>query len=174
MGEITELDVDECLERARTGSVGRIALRTEAGLAIYPVNYVVDGESFVFRTLPYGVIANSAHDADVAFEVDRLDERTHAGWSVLAVGTCHRVEDPAEVRMLRDEHHPDAWAGGHRNLYFRVEWRSLTGRQVGAAPATPAETRTEAGTQATTQGAIPSSRTAPDAERGSASVTMGR
>ena len=100
----------------------------------------------MFRTLPYGVIANNAHLVDVAFEVDSLDEGMHEGWSVLAVGRSHRIEDPDEVRRHPGTSwDPEPWADGHRNLYFRVEWTSLTGRQLGLGqPAEPHPDRSRA------------------------------
>ncbi len=131
MSRPTDLTVDECLALARTRSVGRIALQTEDGLRIFPVNYTVVGDALVFRTLPYGAIATSAHNAEVAFEIDQLDEKAHTGWSVVAAGRCSRVEDPEEMRELRDLHDPGPWAEGQRTLYFMVRWSVLTGRRLG-------------------------------------------
>ena len=131
MAQITELTQDECRELARTRSVGRLALRTHDGLRIFPVNYALAGGDFVFRTLPYGAIADSAHGAEVAFEVDELDEEHHTGWSVVAAGTCHRIEDPGEVQAVRREGDPDPWADGSRVLYFRISATVLSGRRVG-------------------------------------------
>jgi hypothetical protein len=106
---------------------------TEAGLRIFPVNYTVLADTIVFRTLPYGAIANSAHGAEVAFEVDDLDDELRSGWSVLAVGPCQRIEDPDMVRMIRSTDDPEPWASGQRNLYFQVSWTDVTGRRVGAS-----------------------------------------
>ena len=129
--QIMELTVDECLALVETRTVGRIGLMTEAGIRIFPVNYTVFADTIVFRTLPYGAIANSAHGAEVAFEVDDLDDELRSGWSVLAVGRCERIEDPATVRMVRSKDDPEPWAGGQRNLYFQVSWTDVTGRRVG-------------------------------------------
>jgi uncharacterized protein len=135
MSQMRELTVGECLELLRSRSVGRIGMRTEAGLRILPVSYVLDGDDrIVFRTLPYGVIAGSAQGAEAAFEVDQLDEDGQVGWSVLAVGTCRRIEDPDEVQALRAQRNPEPWADGQRNLYFKVDWSDLTGRRVGPGP----------------------------------------
>ena len=133
MGRLVELTVEECLSLLRTKSVGRIGLVTPGGPMIFPVNYALSDETIVFRTLPYGVIANNAHLVDVAFEVDSLDEQMHEGWSVLAVGRSRRLEDADEVRMVRSDWDPEPWAEGQRNLYFRIEWSSLSGRQLGLA-----------------------------------------
>lgn len=131
MSQLIELTVEECLSLLRTRTVGRIGVVTPAGPVIFPVNYSLSDDAVVFRTLPYGVIANNAHEADVAFEVDSLDESMQQGWSVLATGRSHRIEDPAEVRMIREDLDPEPWVDGQRNLYFRVEWTDLSGRQLG-------------------------------------------
>lgn len=132
MSQLVELTTEECLILLRTRSVGRIGVVTPSGPMIFPVNYTLSDDMVVFRTLPYGVIANNAHEADVAFEVDSLDEAMREGWSVLATGRSHRVEDPDEVRLIKNELDPEPWADGHRNLYFRVDWTDLTGRQLGS------------------------------------------
>ena len=86
--------MEECLTLLQRKQVGRIAMTTPAGLRILPVNYSVVEEQVVFRTLPYGEIANNVVDAEVAFEVDELDESMRSGWSVMAAGPCRRIEDP--------------------------------------------------------------------------------
>lgn len=134
MPHLVDLGVDECLARLRTRPVGRIGFTTPEGQRILPVNYTVVGDALVFRTLPYGAIADHVNGADVAFEVDELDDTMQSGWSVLAVGRCQRVEDPDEVRAIRAGGNPVPWADGQRNLYFKVVWSELSGRQVGTAP----------------------------------------
>ena len=132
MSTIAELTTEECLHLLETKSVGRIGMSTPAGQVIMPVNYRLSGDAIVFRTLPYGIVANNAHDVDVAFEVDSLDEERHEGWSVLATGHSTRIQDPGEVHMIREQGDPEPWAEGLRNLYFKVEWTDLNGRRLGA------------------------------------------
>jgi len=131
MSQLVELTIEECLSLLQTKTVGRIGVVTPSGPMIFPVNYSMSGDAIVFRTLPYGVISNNAHEADVAFEVDSLDDTMQEGWSVLATGRSRRIEDPGEVRVIREELDPQPWVDGHRNLYFRVDWANLTGRQLG-------------------------------------------
>jgi uncharacterized protein len=133
MGEIMELTVEECLSLLPTKVTGRIAFGSPAGLRILPVNYALFDDKVVFRTLPYGEIAANVHGADCALEIDEIDEEHRRGWSVLAVGTVRRVEDHRDVRMIKAEWNPEPFASGLRTLYFRLDWRSLTGRQIGIA-----------------------------------------
>src|SRR3954452_16477567 len=98
MAGVEDLTVEECLRLLETKRIVRIGLTTDVGPQIFPVNYVLsEDQRIVFRTLPYGVIANHAHEAAVAFEVDDLDEDTQSGWSVLATGPCSRIADPTDV-----------------------------------------------------------------------------
>ncbi len=130
MGHLEELAEVECLDLLRGHQVGRLALGTPGGLRIYPVNYAVGDGALIIRTLPYGEVAANAVDAQVAFSVDDLDEALRAGWTVLAVGTCRRVEDPSEVRALRGASDPEPWAAGQRSLYLKLAWEQLTGRRL--------------------------------------------
>jgi uncharacterized protein len=131
MSQLVELTAEECLTLLGTRNVGRIGVTTPSGPLILPVSYAMRQDAIVFRTLPYGVIADNAHDARVAFEVDRLDDTTREGWSVLATGRSRRIDDPDEVRAIREEGAPQPWVDGQRNLYFRVDWTNLTGRRLG-------------------------------------------
>jgi len=46
-GRLVELSRDECLEL----SVGRIAYTTDDGPRVLPVNYVLEGDGVIFRTV---------------------------------------------------------------------------------------------------------------------------
>ena len=125
-----ELSRAECVDLLKQRTLGRVAFQTPDGIRVFPVNYVVHDDRIVFRTLPYGVIARSIRTADVAFEVDDVDEELRSGWSVLAVGRCQRLEEP-ERSSVRQAHAPQPWVEGTRELYFAIRWRGLSGRRVG-------------------------------------------
>ncbi len=126
----TELPRAECMRLLATKSVGRVGFQTDNGLRIFPVNYVLLDDRIVFRTVPYGVIARSVRGAHVAFEVDDLDEELRAGWSVLAVGRCERLEDVGELNELRRAGAPSPWVDGTRDLHFAIRWKGLSGRRL--------------------------------------------
>jgi transcriptional regulator with XRE-family HTH domain len=126
---LVELDEDECRALLSTHGVGRVALTTEDGPVVYPVNYdVVDGD-LVFRTAPDAAPAEAV-DAEVAFEVDRVDEAMSRGWSVLALGRAEAMRDPEEVRRLQQRARSSPWAGGQRTLWVRIRPTRLTGRRI--------------------------------------------
>jgi nitroimidazol reductase NimA-like FMN-containing flavoprotein (pyridoxamine 5'-phosphate oxidase superfamily) len=122
----------ECLDLVPPSGVGRAAICASTGPQIFPVNYVVDGESIVFRTSAYSALGTLAAGAEMAFEVDFVDLDHAAGWSVVATGRAEAIDSEAELDMLRERGlEPTAWAGGLRRTYIRLRWTSLSGRVVG-------------------------------------------
>lgn len=131
MADLADLTYAECRAALETVPVGRVAVCTRDGPEIVPVNYTLLDESVVFRTSPFSMLAANVPDALVAFEVDHLDEASHRGWSVLARGRAHVIEDPEELQRVQRLAPPSPWAPGSRNLYVRLPWKALTGRRVG-------------------------------------------
>ncbi|HET7386905.1 MAG TPA: pyridoxamine 5'-phosphate oxidase family protein [Nocardioidaceae bacterium] len=125
-----ELSLEECLQRLACHSVGRLALSTQHGPRIIPVNYALHGEAIVVRTSPYSELGAYGDNRQVAFEIDHFDEDRQLGWSVVAHGLAHRIGDPEEVRRIRLAWDPTPWAEGVRSLYLRVDWHTLTGRRL--------------------------------------------
>lgn len=128
---MSELSAVECRDLLLAREVGRVAVCTPRGPGILPVNYVVDGDSVVFRTTPYGVLGRHAWNGRIAFEVDHVDPDARSGWSVVATGPGELVEDHQELALIRAFRNPQPWAPGSRLLYVRLAWDELTGRRVG-------------------------------------------
>ncbi|GGX76966.1 hypothetical protein GCM10010515_51230 [Streptomyces fructofermentans] len=66
----------------------------------------------------------------MAFEADRIDDAFSSGWSVLVRGQARIVTDPEQIRRLDAEAFSAPWAGGRRDLWVRVEPRTVTGRRI--------------------------------------------
>jgi nitroimidazol reductase NimA-like FMN-containing flavoprotein (pyridoxamine 5'-phosphate oxidase superfamily) len=126
---LARLTVEECWDKLGIRGMGRLALPIEPGPAVFPVNYGVDARSIVYRTVPGGAAAPET-GASVSFQVDRIDEHLAQGWSVLVTGTAERVEDPAAVRHLAQEHTAEPWAGGERSLWIRIRPDTVSGRRI--------------------------------------------
>lgn len=126
-----ELSYATCRELLGGGVFGRVAVCTAAGPRILPVNYSVVSESVIFRTSASGVVATHEWGTPIAFEVDHVDYADHTGWSVLATGPGHRVEDADELAVIQRTWNPRPWAGGDRPLYVRLAWDELSGRRLG-------------------------------------------
>lgn len=130
--QLRDLSWDECRARLSTHGVGRIAVSTPDGPAVVPVNYEVIDDAIAFRTAPDSVPA-AAVGAEVAFEVDHVDDAMSQGWSVLVVGPARVVTEPDAVRRLAERAHTTPWAGGEREMWVWIQIQRLTGRRIGPA-----------------------------------------
>ncbi|MFJ9664718.1 helix-turn-helix domain-containing protein [Streptomyces sp. NPDC101219] len=129
--EFSELDEEESRALLGTHGVGRLALATDDGPFIVPVNYdVVDG-AVVFRTAP-GTTPARAAGHRVAFEVDRIDDALSQGWSVQVRGDAVTVTDPEETARLTERAYSRPWAGAERDRWMRIEPFEITGRRISA------------------------------------------
>ena len=127
------LDYDDCVSLLRRVSIGRVGVSVGGLPAIFPVNFVVDGDSVVFRTGRGTKLAAATDNAVLAFECDEVDPFEHSGWSVLVVGQAEVVTDPAESgRMERLRLSP--WAGGRRDQFVRVPLELVSGRRITRQP----------------------------------------
>jgi transcriptional regulator with XRE-family HTH domain len=124
----------ECRRLIKPGGIGRIAFAAASGPVVVPVNFAVLADPMlladivVIRTAEGTVIDENA-DAEMALEVDHIDEALCLGWSVLMRGPAHRVVDPAELHRLQ---HAAVWPwpGGEREVYLRIAPREVTGRRI--------------------------------------------
>ena len=131
MAELRELSYAECRALLVRQRAGRVAVSTPDGPHIIPINYSVVDESIVFRTTPFSLVASYGRNANLAFEVDHVNEEQELGWSVVARGRADVVTNPEELVRIRRVCAPVPWADGSRNLFFRLPWRDLTGRALG-------------------------------------------
>jgi uncharacterized protein len=135
VAQMQTLGRGECLALLATASVGRVGLLVDGRPEILPVNYALDGESVLFRTAE-GTALTQASMAIVAFEVDRIDEESQAGWSVLVQGVAHDIGDaidPTSERLRRLT--LVSWAPGSRPRWVRITPRRITGRRIRVLPA---------------------------------------
>jgi nitroimidazol reductase NimA-like FMN-containing flavoprotein (pyridoxamine 5'-phosphate oxidase superfamily) len=129
--EPQELPYATCRGLLASGVVGRAAICTPSGPRIFTVNYSVVDEAILFRTTPYSVLGTYAWKSPLAFQVDNLNYEYQRGWSVLATGRGQAVEDAEELQHIRAVWEPRPWAAGTRQLYVRLAWDELSGRQLG-------------------------------------------
>jgi hypothetical protein len=115
------LDDAECFRLLAAESVGRVVYTDGALPAITPVNYVLDGRRVVFRTTAGSRLARGVVGAVVAFEVDAVDPRHCAGWSVVITGVGRLF---TEVPVV----HP--WVGGDRDETISITPGRITGRRI--------------------------------------------
>lgn len=126
---LEDLHRAECLRLLEEGSLGRIGTAVRGHPVIFPVNYVAFDGAIMFYTKRGGELETVAADATVAFEIDGVDNIYHEGWSVLTVGRCVRVTDPAELDQILGR--PlSSWAGRDRDLLVRISIDEISGRRI--------------------------------------------
>ena len=119
----------EALGLAQTVPVGRIVYSRFALPAVHVVNFKLDGRDVVFRTRKGSMFAAGVADTVVAFEVDRIDEDAHTGWTVTFLGRAKLITDPAEQERLSTLG-VEPWAPGERNHFIKITTQSITGRRI--------------------------------------------
>jgi len=121
----------DCWSLLGQAEIARVGWQSAAGVAIVPVNYVVADGAVWFRTDPSSALAREAGGTRIVVEVDHVDPRAHAGWSVVVSGTAQLVEFLDVPDMLVDMR---IWPGGNHALFVRVDPDEVTGRRLSAAP----------------------------------------
>ena len=130
--ELIDLPRHQSESLLRSGTAGRVALCTPDGPYVAPINYSVVDESVVIRTSEDSYLATHAHGAILAFEVDQFDYENHRGWSVVARGTAHRINDLRELEHVMAMWEPRTWVDGPRPVFLRFAWQDLTGKRLGS------------------------------------------
>lgn len=126
---LLRLDEDECWSFIARHVIGRVAFIQLGEPVVFPVNYILDGHSIVFRTAPGTKLAMAAIERSAVFEVDEVTEALEVGTSVMVHGTLHEVTDRAErERLAALPLRP--WAAGEREHFVRVTPYRITGRRI--------------------------------------------
>ncbi len=131
MSGLEEANVDETVPHEawallRTATVGRLAVVGSDGPEIFPVNFVVDHGSVVFRTAAGSKLA-MARGHRVAFEADGYTETTREAWSVVLKGVAREVVEMYEA-LDALELGTMAWHPSSKPYILRVEGE-ITGRR---------------------------------------------
>jgi len=131
-GRAHELTKAECFELLAGQHLGRVAVADDRGPVVFPVNFVLDRHTVVFRTEPGTKLDAAGRRGRVCFEADGTDAAARTGWSVIVRGEITEVTDGAELARLR-ELPLRVWAPGTRERYVRILPAVLTGRRIASA-----------------------------------------
>ena len=130
-GAVTMLTPDECWEQLGQETLGRIAVSAAGVVDIFPVNYVVDGHTLLFRTAPGTKLLELAINDRVAFEVDgHTDDQA---WSIVVKGRAERVERQSEIDAA-DELGLEPWIPTLKYRWVRIRPDEVTGRSFARSP----------------------------------------
>ena len=125
------LSDEGCWERLAQQELGRLVTHVGDVLDIFPVNYIVDGESLLFRTAEGSKLVELTVSSEVLFEVD--DHTEAEAWSVVVRGRAHPLETSAEVERA-DGLALKPWIPTLKYVFVRIEPDSLSGRSFHRAP----------------------------------------
>jgi len=127
------LDVAECLRLLRSAQVGRLGIAIMNVPDIFPVNFVVDDGTVVFRTAEGTKFAAAVLGTAVAFEVDGYEPDAGEAWSVVLKG--HAVEIEGMYELFDAQELPlFPWHNSPKYRYVRILSDEITGRRFRVDP----------------------------------------
>jgi uncharacterized protein len=125
---MTILEPNACWALLRTADVGRLAVSITDHPDIFPINFVVDQGTVVFRTAEGTKLAASVLGVAVAFEVDGYDADAGDAWSVVIKGRAEEINrmyelfDAAELPLF-------PWHAAPKQCFVRIVPLEITGRR---------------------------------------------
>lgn len=125
---IEHLSTRECWDAFRSADIGRLAVIIDDHPEIFPVTYVVDHGTVVFRSAEGSKVDGVLSGHSLAFEVDGYDRSTNRAWSAVIKGTAERpqgIDDAAAAAMLP----LFPWQAGAKNRFVRIVPDEITGRR---------------------------------------------
>ena len=132
--DIEAISESACLGLLREEVIGRFAVASADGTVdIFPVNYVVDQGTILFRSASGSKIDAVAEPAAAAFEVDHFDWYERTAWSVVVKGTASVLSGHGELFDLF-EVEVVPWHPAPKPYFVRIVPDSITGRRFHVAP----------------------------------------
>jgi uncharacterized protein len=126
------LESNVCWQLLRDSEVGRLAVSITDHPDIFPINYVVDRGTVVFRTAEGTKLAASVLGRAVAFEVDGYDPDRGDAWSVVLKGHATEIERMQDVFDALDlPLFP--WHASPKHRFVRIEPFDISGRRFHVA-----------------------------------------
>ncbi|UUO01378.1 pyridoxamine 5'-phosphate oxidase family protein [Mycolicibacterium novocastrense] len=123
-GEI--LAESECWSLLGSVSLGRLVTSADGIPEIFPVNFVVQRKTLLFRTAQGTKLVSTAVNREVLFEAD--DHNVAEGWSVIVRGVARTVRDDDDLEEAeRAQLLP--WTAYTKDHYVRVLPRRVSGRR---------------------------------------------
>lgn len=148
--DVEHLSVDECWSLLRTATVGRLAVIVDDHPDIFPINYVVDHGTAVFRTGEGSKVQGALSGTSVALESDGYDPETGRVWSVVVKGRARTIAEIDDVMDTVDL--PlSPWQAGDKGRFIRITPGEVTGRRFPIADPSTWRTMPEGFRRASTE-----------------------
>ena len=123
----THLDTDECWRLLLRSGAGMLATGAAGRPDLFPINYLVDGHTLLFRTAPGTKVADLETVPYAAFGVQGREGDDH--WSVVIRGRVEALTDRAEI-IGSGVLELVSWGAGAKHVFFRLVPTSVQGRRV--------------------------------------------
>jgi nitroimidazol reductase NimA-like FMN-containing flavoprotein (pyridoxamine 5'-phosphate oxidase superfamily) len=123
---IVTLDTETCWRLLTQEEVGRLAVSVGRHPDVFPLNYIVDGDTLVFRTAEGAKLAALAVGPAVAFEIDGYDAAAGEAWSVVVKGQAHEID---MHDRLDDAFPVFPWSATSKSRFIRIVPEQVTGRR---------------------------------------------
>ena len=130
---ITVLDDHEAWNLLSSVALGRLVTYFGGQLEIFPVNFVAQKGTVLFRTAEGTKLFTTVMNDKVLFEAD--DHTVAEGWSVVIRGTAKMLSSAEDIREA-DQAGLMPWVATEKLRYVRVTPTEISARrfQFGAAP----------------------------------------
>ncbi len=128
----SSLHQDQCWLLLRSSDTGRLGVVVDGEPDIFPVTFVVDHATIVFRTAPGTKLTAALVSPAVAFEVDGVDPHSGEAWSVVVKGHAEEIKqlyDLLDTTVLP----LFPWHRGSKHRFVRIVAEDVTGRRFQVA-----------------------------------------
>ena len=123
---ISMLSESDCWNLVSSRALGRLVTSVDGQPGIFPVNFVVQHRTILFRTAEGTKLVSTAINNNVLFEVD--DHKAVDGWSVIVKGMAHTLRTNEEIdEAERAQLLP--WTATVKQHFVRIRPVSVTGRR---------------------------------------------
>lgn len=123
---VTILPVSECWDLLKSVALGRLVTSVDGHPEIFPVNFVVQRRTVLFRTAEGTKLISTAINNQVTFEAD--EHNVVEGWSVIVKGVARSLRTDEELEEAeRAQLLP--WTASTKAHYVRVLPEIVTGRR---------------------------------------------
>ena len=148
--DVEELAPEDCWDRLRADGVARLAVVVDGAPEIFPINYVVDHGTAVFRTGEGSKVQGALSGTSVALESDGYDPETGRVWSVVVKGRARTIAEIDDVMDTVDL--PlSPWQAGDKGRFIRITPGEVTGRRFPIADPSTWRTMPEGFRRASTE-----------------------
>lgn len=128
---VTFLSEDESWDRLSGVALGRLVTTFAGEPEIFPVNYVVQDRTVLFRSAEGTKLFSATASSTVVFEAD--DHTATEGWSVIVRGRAKMLRTDPEITEA-DRAQLTPWVATPKFQYVRVTPTEITGRHFKFGP----------------------------------------